>query len=446
MYNNDKDMYYNEYDDEDYQMHISKSKDIILNKYGEGFLSNFINKLNYHNNNKSNNNYNNNNNECNNNNYHNDSYCKKHFRHIHKKSQMINLLKYVKFILKYWNIYNLINEKNLEEYLLILFFANHFNFFQNMIKYKIILKLFIHNNLQKADELLGNKSMVWNWYRNTGKIKTNIEEYLIKDISCKLFFTNNKQDQLLKKLNKFQYKNKYDQNNFFLKNYYHNKYNHNYISSVYIQYLHFLKYKNTHKNNYSKNQRTKEYDIIINNKKTEENVNNYNHSININQTEINNNKYVNHHKYFTHNNITQDNSYIINNNNNSESYEKKRQTTDYIPQDEYNQLPLFFLSLLDLYKNTFDVYEFYYQSVIYKLLKNNNEHNINEIQNYVEDMNKYLKNKLASYDLYMMLYYYQFFTFQSICNPNQNVLNKNEQNLIVYMWVKHTQGLLKKYR
>ncbi|CRG93279.1 conserved Plasmodium protein, unknown function [Plasmodium gallinaceum] len=359
-------------EDEFFKYNISKTQNDILNEYGEGFLSFYINKLN------------------------NNENCDKYFNTIYKKSKMINLMEYCKYILKYWRI-EMENDKKSEGIQILIFFANYFNFFQNFIKYKIILKLYINNNLHEADEILGNKSM-WNWYRNDTKIKSNIENYLTKDISFNNFFDNIGSDKFLKNLSKFRHKNNFEVKNFYLTNFRNNKYNKKYLRSLYMQYYTFTKF--IKKNN----------------------------GEDIAEFNINNNKKEN--DYFNNMNDLHKEQ----NNSNEQGY-------------DCNVFPLFFLSFLEIYKNTIDVYDFYYQSIIFKLI-NNHELNINKIQLLYQDLQKYFQNKLSNYDLYLMLFYYQYFSFQSIYNSNTNInfLNKSEQKLILYIWIKYTKSLLKEYR
>ncbi|SBT87164.1 conserved Plasmodium membrane protein, unknown function [Plasmodium malariae] len=420
-------------EDEDFQFNTSKTRETILNEYGKGFLSYYINKLN------------------------NNENCEKHFKKIYRKSKMINLEKYAVYILRYWDIEISYCTKNAQgegkkddEYeeddeeemkgeeegiLILIFFANYFNFFQHFIKYKTILKLYMNNDLNEADELLGNKSRMWNWYRNDVKIKSTIEEYLMKDILCNNFFLcTDKDDRFLRGVNKYLHKrnistNRYAVDNnmkicFYLHNYHNNKYNADFLRSLHMQYYHFNKcQKSGHNSNTEDEMSTN--DVYANTENKE-------HSINFSPNKFD---------------YSQNQTYCT---NEQVSY-------------ECDQFPLFFLSFLDLYKRTVDVYDFYYQTVIYKLMKEE-ELNISKIQLYYEDLRKYFKKKLRSYDLYLMLFYYQYFIFQSICSTNANAyanensstnkntntrttfLNKNEQKFIVYLWIKLTQSLLKKYR
>ncbi|SBS91099.1 conserved Plasmodium protein, unknown function, partial [Plasmodium ovale curtisi] len=66
--------------DEHEESYESLTKDTVLNKYGKGFLSSYLETLNTN------------------------KKCQKHFKNIYKKSKMINLLKYSLHILDYWDI------------------------------------------------------------------------------------------------------------------------------------------------------------------------------------------------------------------------------------------------------------------------------------------------------------------------------------------------------
>ncbi|CAD2084617.1 conserved Plasmodium protein, unknown function [Plasmodium vinckei lentum] len=422
--------------DEHEESYESLSKDTVLNKYGKGFLLSYLETLNTN------------------------KKCQKHFKNIYKKSKMINLLKYSLHILDYWDIdiadncqdgekknknknknklNNHIKQSKLfrkdtelkaegkeESLQLLIFFANYFYFFQNYIQYKILLKLYTNNNLAEANELFFNKGRMWSWYSSENKIKTTIEEYLIKNISSTDLFTSKTDDEFLKLINKMNSKYSYvskrppqaseketllkDPNNyiknlpeqnydcFYLKNYHTNKFNKYFIRSSQIQYYLFAKFGGT----------------------------------NISESQSKKNSPSSH-----------DNSAVNISNNTIGSHNLGNRN----PSTKSGNFPIFLLNILDIYKNTTDVYDFYYQLIIHKL-KDDDKMNLTKIQNYWNNLQIYFKNKINNYDLYLMLFYYQYFTFQSIQNANPSIsyLPENEQKFILYMWIHSTHDLEKKYR
>ncbi|ANQ06059.1 Uncharacterized protein PCOAH_00002860 [Plasmodium coatneyi] len=382
------------HEEDPFQFNTSKVRETILNDYGKGFLSKYINKLTTK------------------------EECEKRLKQVGRKSKMMNLVKYAAYILRYWNIEieELQKGEREEGFQILIFFANHFHFFENLIKYKVILKLYVHKQLNLADELLGQKSRMWSWYRNDVKIKSSIEEYLMKDICYTNFFSgkgNNETflrsfDQVLRRGHWTSGPLSHEQGDpirtpptscFYLTNYHNNKLNGTFFKSIYMQYYAFRKYckdagggkqlgkylpregqSNTGANNPSKHT--------------------------------------------------------------TEAKEKKHNQPSYM-----YHVPLFYLSFMDLYARTADVYDFYFQAVIFKLMKEEELH-LSKAKQYQEDLQKYLQNMLNQYDLYLMLLHYQLLTFQSVCYNNTctNFLNRREQKLVHYLWVRLTQDLMKKYR
>ncbi|VTZ66867.1 conserved Plasmodium protein, unknown function [Plasmodium chabaudi chabaudi] len=413
--------------DEHEESYESLTKDAVLNKYGKGFLSSYLETLNTN------------------------KKCYKHFKNIYKKSKMINLLKYSLHILDYWDIdiadnyqegdkknkkknklNNHIKQSKLfrkdtelkaegkeESLQLLIFFANYFYFFQHYIQYKILVKMYTNNNLAEANELFFNKGRMWSWYSSENKIKTTVEEYLIKNISCTDLYISKTNDEFLNLINKMNSKYGYtskrpsqpseketnlkDPNNyiknlpeqnydcFYLKNYHTNKFNKHFIRSSQIQYYLFAKFngKNISAPQSKKNSASSHDNAVPN---------------------ISNNTVGN-------------------------------------SRTKCSNFPMFLLNILDVYKNTTDVYDFYYQLIIHKL-KDDDKMNLTKIQNYWNNLQIYFKNKINNYDLYLMLFYYQYFTFQSIQNANPSIsyLPESEQKFILYLWINSTHDLEKKYR
>ncbi|SCM15256.1 conserved Plasmodium protein, unknown function [Plasmodium berghei] len=414
----------NKDDESEFEFNDSLTTDAILNKYGKGFLLSYLNTLNT--NEKS----------------------QKHFKNIYKKSKMINLLKYSLHILDYWSIdiadsdsqydeknkkekreqkqkenhkkgnkiNNHINQSNLfrkntelkaegkeESLQLLIFFANYFHFFQNYLQYKILLKMHINNNLSEVNELFFNKGRMWSWYFNETKIKNMIKDCLIKNIYYTDLFNSKTNDEFLKLINKMSSKYTYISKQSFqisekeslLKD------NNNLLDQTYdCFYL-----KNYHFNKFNKH---------------------FIRSLQI--------------QYYLFAKYTGAN---INMPQNNQNFSKIKNDFN----AKHNDFPMFLLNILDICKNTTDVYDFYYQLIIHKL-KDDDKLNLKKIQNYWNNLQIYFKNKINNYDLYLMLFYYQYFTFQSIQNSNPSIsyLPKNEQKFILYMWIHSTQDLEKKYR
>lgn len=284
---------------------------------------------------------------------------------------------------------------------------------------RLLVKMYTNNNLAEANELFFNKGRMWSWYSSENKIKTTVEEYLIKNISCTDLYISKTNDEFLNLINKMNSKYGYtskrpsqpseketnlkDPNNyiknlpeqnydcFYLKNYHTNKFNKHFIRSSQIQYYLFAKFngKNISAPQSKKNSASSHDNAVPN---------------------ISNNTVGN-------------------------------------SRTKCSNFPMFLLNILDVYKNTTDVYDFYYQLIIHKL-KDDDKMNLTKIQNYWNNLQIYFKNKINNYDLYLMLFYYQYFTFQSIQNANPSIsyLPESEQKFILYLWINSTHDLEKKYR
>ncbi|KJP89229.1 hypothetical protein AK88_01107 [Plasmodium fragile] len=380
-------------EEDPFQFNTSKVRESIMNDYGKGFLSKYINKLITK------------------------EECEERLKQVGRKSKMMNLVKYAAYILRYWNIEieELQKGEREEGFQILIFFANHFHFFENLIKYKIILKLYMRNKLNLADELLGQKSRMWSWYRNDAKIKNCIEEYLMKDICYTNFFSGKENNetflysfnQVLKRgqgtSGPISHQQGDPTNCFYLRNYHNNKFNGTFLKSIYMQHYAFRKY--------NKNAGGKHLGVYLPRE-------------------------------------TQFDTGTTHPGKHTSEEQGHSPQQDFSTQQSTNHFPLFYLSFMDLYARTADVYDFYFQAVIFKLMKEEELH-LSKAKQYQEDLQTYLQNMLNQYDLYLMLLNYQLLTFQSVCsnsNTCTNFLNRREQKLVHYLWVRLTQDLMKKYR
>eukprot|EP00366_Plasmodium_knowlesi_P000285 XP_002257782.1 hypothetical protein, conserved in Plasmodium species [Plasmodium knowlesi strain H] len=396
-------------EEDHFQFNTSKVRETILNDYGKGFLSKYINKLTTK------------------------EECQERVKQVGRKSKMMNLVKYAAYILRYWNIEieELQKGEREEGFQILIFFANHFHFFENFIKYKVILKLYMHNELNLADELLKQRSRMWSWYRNDVKIKSSIEEYLMKDICYTNFFTGKGDNEtFLRSFNRVLRRGHWiggplshhegepiltpPTSCFYLTNYHNNKFNRTFFKSIYMQHYAFRKYCNDvsggkHLDGYLPKGRQLDSEATHRAKNITE------------RQEIKHNE-PNH-------------TYNL------------RDMQSHSPEQRSSNFPLFYLSFMDLYARTADVHDFYLQAIIFKLMKEEELH-LTKAKQYQEDLQTYLQNMLNQYDLYLMLLHYQLLTFQSVCYNNTctNFLNRREQKLVHYLWVRLTQDLMKKYR
>ncbi|SBT31398.1 conserved Plasmodium protein, unknown function [Plasmodium ovale wallikeri] len=392
--------------EEAFHFNTSASRETILNVYGKGFLSGYVKK---HMKNKQ---------------------CEKQFHKINRKSKMFNILKYCSYILKYWDVKVEYSGKSEEEegFQILIFFANYFNFFKHYIKYRVILKLYLRNRLSEADELLTSKSRMWKWYRTDVKMKYAIEEFLTKEISCNNFFFNQGNDPFLRYLNRWVDRDYRKENCFYLRNLHNNKSNRTFLSSLRVQYYTYCRMQNGIHMGEDNDQQEVQQEVP---QEVQQKV--QHDSAEDGKKKRGTNTCVHHHE---------EGEYTT---------REGGANTDYLPMGrnsrDNEQFPLCFLTILDVYKRTIDVYDFYYQLIIHKLMKEE-DFNVSKIQLYWEDLQKYLKNKLNNYDLYLMLFYYQYFTFQAIRGSHKNInfLRENEQKFVIYAWTKLTHAAVKKYR
>lgn len=293
------------------------------------------------------------------------------------------------------------------------------------------------NELSLADELLGQKSRMWSWYRNDIKIKSSIEDYLLRDICYTDFFTaRGGNETFLRSFSQVLRRGHWTHctsgplsrqegdpptSCFYLGNYHNNRVNGAFLKSIYMQHYAFRKYcreagSGRHLGEYLPREMHLSRGATTHSGK---------HTTEGGETTHNQPSHT-HHSHNVHGYSPQEES-------------PTKQST--------NHFPLFFLSLMDLYARTADVYDFYLQGVIFKLMKEEELH-LTKAKQYQEDLQAYLQNMLNQYDLYLMLLHYQLFTFQSICcsNTSTNFLNRREQKLVLYLWVRLTQDLMKKYR
>ncbi|EUD65326.1 hypothetical protein C922_04269 [Plasmodium inui San Antonio 1] len=410
------------HEEDPFQFNTSKVRETILNDYGKGFLSKYINKLTTK------------------------EECEERLKQVWRKSKMMDLVKYAAYILRYWNIEieELQKGEREEAFQILIFFANHFHFFENLIKYKIVLKLYMHNELNLADELLGQKSRMWSWYRNDVKIKSSIEEYLMKDICYNDFFTGKGNNEtFLRSFNQVLRRDHWTSGPlsrregepiltpptscFYLMNYHNNKFNGAFFKSIYMQHYSFRKYcKDARGGKHLGGYLPRETQLD-----TASASHPGKHTTDSQETKHNQPNGSNKPNHTYHLRHVQGHS------------PKEESST----QKSTNHFPLFYLSFMDLYARTADVYDFYFQAVIFKLMKEEELH-LTKAKEYQEDLQTYLQNMLNQYDLYLMLLHYQLFTFHSVCSNNTctNFLNRREQKLVLYLWVRLTQDLMKKYR